>query len=237
MMNAATQRYFESITNSEIERKLSFLRANLPKKPTRSNYQLSKRLLKVRRRIKEENLQANLQEISDQMRAHLRIDRPIKILTVANVEAGKFESIGDLYCIYINGDLKNQSYAQKLAILAHEISHFYLIYQHKIYLKDTNENEFLTEINAIYTGLGLLLLDGYQVYEKQKGSTIYKSRVGYIDTPTVKFAIIRTAYLRKQNPIWILKNVGLLNVPYFLFGLFKLVKDYYKTKQVASRKA
>lgn len=231
MLDLRSKLFFYSVTSKDIEEKLSFLRKALPQKATGKNYQLSKKLLKTDRKVTEDTLQSSLQHISDKMRAHLLIDRHIKILTVSNVEAGKFESIGDLYCIYINGSLKGQNYKQKIAILAHEISHFYLIYKHKIYLPTTNENELLTELNAIYTGFGLLLLNGYETYEKRKGNTILKSRVGYIELSAIKRTIIRTAYLRKQNPIWIIKNVGLTNMVHFTIELFDLIKDYYKAKK------
>ena len=105
-----SQKYFQSITSREIEEKLLFLRNTLPLKSTRKNYQLSKDLLKINDTITEEKLQDELQEIADRMRAHLFIDRYIKILTMSNVEAGKFERIDDLNCIYVNGSLLNQNW-------------------------------------------------------------------------------------------------------------------------------
>ena len=225
-----TQKYFSSLTSEDIEKKLSYLIKVLPRKPSKKNYQLSKKLLKINKKVTENDLQNNLQEIADRMREHLQINRYVKILTISNVEAGKFERIDDLNCIYINGNLSVQNYQQKIAILAHEMSHYYLIYQHKIHLADTNENELLTELNAIYIGFGFLLLKGYKTFEEQKGNTIYRLRVGYIETPIVKKVIIRTAYIRKQNPIWILKNIGLVNVPYFTIKLFKLIRYYYQVK-------
>lgn len=225
-----SQKYFQSITSREIEEKLLFLRNTLPLKSTRKNYQLSKDLLKINDTITEEKLQDELQEIADRMRAHLFIDRYIKILTMSNVEAGKFERIDDLHCIYINGSLLNQNFQQKVAILAHEMSHYYLIYQHRIYLSDNNENELLTELNAIYVGFGFLLLKGYKALEKREGNMIHRSRVGYIAPLATKKAIVKTAYLRKQNPIWILENAGFDNIIFFLVELFPLLKDYYRVK-------
>ena len=116
------------------------------------------------------------------------------------------------------------------------MSHFYLIYQHKIRLPDTNENELLTEINAVYSGFGFLLLDGYRVFEEKKGNKIYSSRVGYIETKFVREVVVKTAYQRKQNPIWILKKGGIENFFYFLGKLFDLILTYYRAKRNAKKK-
>lgn len=224
--------YFNSISDSEIDQNLDFLQQKLPKKSTKANYQLSKQLLEINYySFTPDKLQQSLQNIADKMRAHLQIQRPIKILTMKNVEGGKFERIDGLNCIYINESLVNQNYRQKVAILAHEMSHYYLIYQHGIQLPTVDENELLTELNAIYTGLGLLLLDGYKIFEKRSGNTLHKSKVGYIKTDIVRKTIVKTAYLRKQNPIWILKNVSIGNFFYFSFHLFSLIKEYYNKRR------
>lgn len=222
-------RFFESITAKQIDEKLFFLKRTLPKKPTRKNYQISRDMLGINRKVSKTNLQEVLQEAADIMRTHLNINRFIKIITLSNIQGGKFERINDLNCIYINGEFTNQTFDQKLAILAHEMSHYYLIYEHKIMLPNNDENELLTEINAIFVGFGLILLRGYRTFEKKKRRTIHSSKVGYITLSTVRKSLVKTAYLRKQNPIWILKNVGIANIFYFAIKLFDLVKIYYKS--------
>lgn len=226
-----TKAYFDSISRFQIDQKLGYLIHELPKKSTKSNYQLSYKLLGIDvDTVTEDNLQSKLQEVADRMRAHLQIKRSIKILTLSNVEAGKFERIDGLNCIYINGDLIGQNVQQKIAILAHEMSHYYLIYQHNILLPDVDENELLTELNAIYVGFGFLLLEGYEAFEKRTGNKIQTSKVGYIKVETIKKVIVKTAYYRKQNPMWILKNIRISNLLYFTSGLFYLIRDYYKLK-------
>lgn len=232
------QEYFKSISADDVNRKLSYLKKVLPRKCTKRNYQLAKKHLTIRTNVKEKELQSNLQLVADKMRVHLQINRHIKILTMSNVAAGKFERIDGLNCIYINGSLKNQNYKQKLAILAHEMSHYYLIYKHNIYIDDNDENELLTELNAIFVGFGFLLFDGYRILEKHVGNKRYVSRVGYIKEETIKQAIVKTAYLRKQNPIWIVKNTIFGNFFYFSYNLSGLIKEYYKGKfsKLKSRK-
>lgn len=234
--NNLIQEYFKAISADDVNRKLAYLKKVLPKKCTKKNYQLSRKHLTIRTDVTEKELQSNLQLIADKMRKHLHIKRHIKILTMSNVEAGKFERIDNLNCIYINGSLRNQNHKQKLAILAHEMSHYYLIHQHKIYINDTDENELLTELNAVFIGFGFLLFDGYRVLEKQIGNKIYKSRVGYIKIETIKQAIVKTAYLRKQNPMWILKNTLFGNLFYFSFNLSGLINEYYKVKLAKYKK-
>jgi len=224
------QEYFKAISAADVNQKLAYLKKVLPRKCTKKNYQLAKKHLTIRTDVKEKELQSSLQLVADKMRVHLKINRHIKILTMSNIGAGKFERIEGLNCIYINRSLKNQTYKQKLAILAHEMSHYYLIYKHNIYIKDTNENELLTELNAIYIGFGFLLFDGYRTLEKQIGNKRHFSRVGYIKEETIKQAIVKTAYLRKQNPIWIVKNTIFGNFFYFSFNLAGLIKEYYRGK-------
>ncbi|MFT6338159.1 MAG: hypothetical protein ACJATI_004931 [Halioglobus sp.] len=118
------QEYFKSISADDVERKLVYLKKVLPKKCTKRNYQLTRKQLTIRTNITEKELQGNRQLVADKMRSHLQISRHIKILTISNVDGGKFERVGDLNCIYINGGLMKQCYRQKLAILAHEMSHY-----------------------------------------------------------------------------------------------------------------
>ena len=115
------------------------------------------------------------------MREHLQINEPIKILTIDNIDAGKFEMIDNLNCIFINGDISKQNFFQKLAILAHEMSHYYLMRKHNIIFDSEQENELLTEINAVYVGFGFLLLRGYKETKIRKGNAETKSKVGYIN--------------------------------------------------------
>ncbi len=52
------------------------------------------------------------------------------------------------------------------SILAHEISHIFLLMRN-IYLSDTEENEMLTDLTAVFIGLGKLLLNGLIVETEQ----------------------------------------------------------------------
>ena len=133
--------------------------------------------------------------------------------------------------IFINADTSEENEVQLYATLAHEISHHYL-FSKNIYLQNSDKNEFLTELCAIYLGFGYLLLEGYR-YKREKNNRIKK--VGYISSKIVFDAIIQTAYIRKQNPQNICKN---LNFPEDLIAwvkLYKLRKAYenHKMKNMA----
>ncbi len=229
--SSKNQNYFDFISIDLIASKLSYLKEALPAKPTKKNYQITNKMLFIEGIITERNLQEKLQQVADKMRDHLLIEKYIKILTIPTVEAGKFERIDDLNCIYINNSLDLQSYKQKVAILAHEMSHFYLIYQHNIYFADKNENELLTEINAIFIGFGFLLLEGYETFKSTRKNKQFMTKVGYIDIRTCKRTIVQTAYIRKQNPTWILKNIHFRDIPYFGFQLLNLIIAYSKAKK------
>ncbi len=177
-----------------------------------------------------------MQAIADKMCRHLFIERPIKVLTRNGVAAGSFDMIDDLVCIWINGDTVTQTFEQKIAILAHEMSHYYLIKNHGIALDDERENELLTDINAVYVGFGFLLLEGYKPREHifdqtLAGHTVKTTKVGYIDSCDIVNAIIQTAKARKQKPHWVVRNIGFPANIGALCRLYPLFKEYYKAKK------
>jgi len=211
----AENNFFKNLDNSEIGKQIIFLKENLPKKPTEKNYQLT--FNKVTVNVQEhDSLKDQLQSVADIMCMHLKMSKPIKVMTLDNVNAGKYESIDGMKCIYVNEGLETQNFEQKVAVLAHEISHYYLD-SHKIYFQDTDKNELLTEVNAIFVGFGLLLLDGYEVMDNPKVNMA--SKVGYVNSRIVFEAIIKTAEIRKQNPEWIIKNI---RFPYNLMARYRL---------------
>ncbi|MFV8354776.1 hypothetical protein ACNQGB_01155 [Flavobacterium sp. XS1P32] len=221
-----TDIYYDCSKN-EVSEIVWFLKNNLSKKPTQLNYQLTHYYFNAQFNISID-IEKKLQTIADLMRIHLLITEPIKVILLSNIDAGKFQTIDGLNCIFINASTVNQTFKQKVAILAHEMSHYQLIIKHGIEKKSEKENELLTEINAIYCGFGFLLLEGYKFNEVKKGNEIFKSKVGYIDTKVVKEAIVQTAYIRKQKPQWIIDNVQFNYKLYFYFRLFKLFIVYKK---------
>lgn len=231
--------FFGHINDKVVDKFLELLRSRLPAKCTKYNYQLSKKMLKLNWKTTEETLQYNLQMTANVMLEHLLVSKPIKVLTVSHVPAGQFQRIDDLNCIYINGDLQAHNYLQKVGILAHEIAHYFLLQKYKLFLTNNDENELLTEITAIYIGFGLLMLEGYEevrtaIDTRVSGGYIetdYRtSKVGYIKPKHVRSIIAKTAYIRKQNPMWILKNVSWGNWFYLYPKLYALIKDYRKKR-------
>lgn len=151
-------------------------------------------------------------------------------MTLDNLDGGRFQTIDNLDCIFI-GNSEIYDIEQKIAILAHEMSHYYLLRKHNVHFEETERNELLTELSTIYCGFGLLLLKGYKPYKTEIGNRIYTSQVGYISIDVIKKTIVETAYMRKQKPQWIIENVSIFHKLYFFLKLRKLSKEYNKSKR------
>jgi hypothetical protein len=103
-----------------------------------------------------------------------------------------------------------------LGILAHEYSHNYL-YFYKIREEDEIENEILTDVAAVYLGLGSLLLKGYEPITwtsnhwsrgDEQGYTTHSFQIGYISIDNIRYAIRRAAVLRQEREFLRLIPVG-----------------------------
>jgi len=232
-MTFRPDRTHQQLTTEQIREKIGFLRSQLPQKLTGKNYQLTYKHIGIPapKKVKQPELQSVLQQAADHMCAHLLIARPVRILLLDNVPAGKFQQIDGLPCIFVNSDMTAQNIWQKIAIVAHELSHYYLIHQHRIWLDDELENELLTEVNAVLTGFGFLLHKGYSSYLVRRSSGNTTSKVGYIDIDSVKRIILQTAIERRQQPLWVIKNFAMpwdkLHARIVLNGA---VREYRKRK-------
>ncbi|MFC5045285.1 hypothetical protein ACFSTE_17240 [Aquimarina hainanensis] len=211
--------YFSNVQKDKILLFVQHLKESLPK-ATQYNYQIP--LDKLLEGIPPNTtLNQQLQLIADKMCVHLLLDKPIKVMTINTVDAGKFEHINGMNCIFINGDQSKHNIHQKYAILAHEITHYYLEH-HNIRMANTNENEFLTEICAVYVGFGFIMLDGYDYV---KTADQY-NKVGYVDAKVLLEAIIQVAYVRRQNPFHIVKNLGIPTRFIARIKLKALIQEY-----------
>jgi len=79
-------------------------------------------------------------------------------------------------------------------VLAHELAHYILIHEQQIILDDEQENEILTEIFVIYSGMGKLFLNGFK--SKDVKSSSLHAR-GYLDEKILKY--IYQIYLARFN--------------------------------------
>ena len=219
--------FFKSIDEKKIAKNIQLLNSRVPAKATKNNYQLNLEML-LEGLDQNEVLESFLQKVANKMCTHLLISKPIKVITLENIPAGKYERIGDLNCIYVNSNLGQQNLEQKIAILAHEMAHYYLD-NHQIHLPDTNENELLTEVCTAYIGFGLVLLNGYKV-NLNKEQNAY-SKVGYVDEKVILESVAQTATIRKQNPNWIIKNVSLPLKILLKYRLKPLIASYNLSKQ------
>lgn len=224
---------FAHIDALDVRLVLQKLQGNLPAKPTAHNIQLNPRRLRGQRSA---SLQNDLQAVADRLCAHLRIAKPVPVLTVAHEPAGKYQYIDGRACILINDDLEGQDYDQKLAILAHELAHHYLIHERRILVNDEAHNELLTEVAAIYLGMGILLLRGYHQRVRYEDGVNRTTRLGYLTPHLVYEGIIDTAYLRKQAPPTLLKSLPWISALTAIPRLWPLYKDY-RTHRKAQKAA
>lgn len=101
-----------------------------------------------------------------------------------------------------NSEYNNLNY---LAILIHEITHHYLSLR-RIKFEDTNSNEILTDLTAIYLWFGHILQEGYSENENVylnfylifSTRTTIKSRIWYIKSLDIRNAL----YIVNQKRWW-----------------------------------
>jgi len=79
-------------------------------------------------------------------------------------------------------------------VLAHELAHYILIHEEQIILDDEQENEILTEIFVIYSGMGKLFLNGFKSKDVE-GSSLHAR--GYLDEKIIQH--IHKIYFAKFN--------------------------------------
>lgn len=115
----------------------------------------------------------------------------------AEQAAGTIEQEGAFSFIEINHEVCRSS-EQLLAVLSHEIMHKYLR-MHGLSYSSELENEILTDVATIYTGLGKLTLNGvYAEYMKYEGNTLVTSiqKIGYLTIESFCFIYLLLCKLR-----------------------------------------
>lgn len=80
-----------------------------------------------------------------------------------------------------------------ISILAHECTH-YLLISNNIKLKETIQNECLTDVTAVILGFGKYMVEGYKIsnkviYDEINHRSIKKDRVGYLTYKDIKYTI------------------------------------------------
>ena len=101
---------------------------------------------------------------------------------------------------------------QIVAVLAHEIAHFFLD-THGLRYSDI-ENEFLTDTTAIYLGAGWSILSAYEYSVSQRfglntPETTSKSKLGYLRPEEFGYVIARRCNVTNENVApWIQRKEG-----------------------------
>ena len=89
-----------------------------------------------------------------------------------------------------------------ISILAHEISH-YLLNIRNLELEDTNKNEILTDVCAVYLGFGKYMLEGYKRTEYSSKEKSIISKIGYIDTDDIQYIMNKIENIKKKYIIYL----------------------------------
>lgn len=127
-----------------------------------------------------------LKELLCSICAHLGIDGTFIKLVVENAvmpdRAGEIST--DLAFTTIRLELKPRyTLDAVIAVLAHEATHLHLYYE-GIRMRDTWENEILTDTAAVYCGFGEYIYKGYALMQGEFALSYHK--VGYISQEDVK---------------------------------------------------
>lgn len=151
----------------------------------------------------KENLgdEANLKRLLCSICAHLGIDGEFIKLVVQDTfmsdRAGEIAT--DLAFTTIRLELKPYYTPEAvIAVLAHESIHLHLYYE-GIHLKDTWENEILTDTAAVYCGFGEYIYKGYAVMRGEFAFSYQK--VGYIKQEDVQY-ILKIMQERENYENW-----------------------------------
>jgi hypothetical protein len=103
--------------------------------------------------------------------------------------------------IFVNAKHKDNPF-ECAAILSHEMMHYYLMAMNEFSLDDTLENEQLTDLATIYSGLGILIINGFQYYSGWH-ETIIGLMLGMIRFHTEKLSF---GYFKPKDYGQLLKN-------------------------------
>ena len=99
-----------------------------------------------------------------------------------------------------------------LATLCHECTHHFL-HEKGIWLPDTQDNEYLTDVTAIYVGFGEIIKKGYQ-NEKRIIDSHYEKIDDQTYSYSVQTEVSKVGYLSPGEVKYVLKKVKKLNKKY-----------------------
>lgn len=146
-----------------------------------------------------------------------RDDASIIFSSKLNNIPGLYSTINGKEIILVNQKYKNNSLITG-AILAHEITHLFLIGRNKIYLKNDYENEIFTDLASIYLGLGILVINGMK-YESNWFLTAIGLLAGgfYLDTKTLSFGYFSPKqYGERFETYCFVNNINLNNIALYI---------------------
>lgn len=172
-----------------------------------------------------------IQRSSKRIAKHLSLEGYIFNVAIVKQEqnhAGHIELQSNDKFVNIELSDKIDNPAQILAVLSHELTHKFL-FVNNVSEAITYENEVLTDIGAVYAGLGKLVLNGYETttqHTTADGTYIERYKIGYLPLTSLVEAYLYTCYLKdvgikevraglNDDVLEILDNVCTDNVQFF----------------------
>jgi len=169
-------------------------------------------------------MHANKEDIlismADEIFEFLNIPRNDVIITFnskLNNIPGLYTIIEGKEVILINSKYKNNPYIIG-AILAHEITHLFLISRNNICIESEYENEIFTDLASIQLGLGVLIINGME-YKSNWFFTAFALLGGslYINTKTLSFGYFQPKpYGERFLKYCVENNIAINNVASYI---------------------
>jgi len=208
------------VTRRLVDEKLGFLHRHprVSRKPTAEPvYTLPRR---IHRDVIESSFsQASLQNLSDNIGYFLGLLHSVKVSI--GIESSEYmladtatmDEAGRIGLYKVRGGARREIQLTKkfrfqfkhvMAILVHESMHNFL-YNHRIRLDDTDQNEVLTDVSIAYFGLGRDVMKGYEPivwtsdhwsHGNQYGHTTHTYTIGYVPSSLIGYAVYRAAVIR-----------------------------------------
>jgi len=249
----------KNLSYKEISLILDYLAGRLSSKPTAVDgiYNVPKPIMKE---LKSQHYPNKpLQKVSDHIGYFLGILRSIKVNYVQKSVGGTWltlydEVISDFDHLESAGLYKIKGYDHSeiylfqkqrykiehvLAVLAHEYAHHYL-YLKNIVKEKQWANELMTDIAAVYLGLGKLLYKGYRPIKWTSDYVYYgtqiqyktnKIEIGYISQATIRKAILLSALRRNWKPIEVASIFPAIGTKIWMFIIYNFIKLFSKSKE------
>lgn len=189
------------VSNADIEKYVKHLKENFPTKYS-LNYNEFKIDKELERHLRYSRFSEKyLEELFCKILEHLHLNREELDFEIEYMSSRKTYGYSGLYFekkekpkakVYICVK-NNMTLETIISTLAHESCH-HLLLSNGIKLENRIDNECLTDIAAILTGFGKIMISGYEIsnrviYEEEFLRLVDKDRVGYLSSKDIKYTL------------------------------------------------